>query len=350
MSTDKISIQELVDELSAKAGITKRVAEDFVKTLFGTIEDTLVGGDSVKIKDFGTFKLQSIEARKSVNVQTGEEITIPGYNKAIFVPETNLKELINEPFAHLEAVVLDDIENNNTNDKLRNFSEQADEIKSIMLDIEALSSKKNKEEQETEIEINHKQIIEMKEEEIEYQPVQSEPEMEPATDESLNDLFYEKPRRGWLWILLIVLILLIGAGVYIFMACPDVADKLKFWDKQQAPVEEVVVEVTEKIEQPAEDTADELQLLFESPRVYTEYLATVKLPEGSRLARLSQLYYGHPYFWIYIYEANMDKIKHPNVIPTGTLIRVPKVNPLLIDVCNPRCLEMAHEAEPSYLK
>ena len=347
MSTEKISNQELVEELAAKLDITKRAAEDFVKTFWGTIEETLLSGDSVKIKDFGTFRPQLMDARKSVNVTTGEEMIIPGYTKVNFTPETSLKDLVNEPFAHLEAVALDEVENiGGDGGNMRHFSEQATEIKNIISDIEALSSKKeNEPEQENEMKITLKTESEMKDENIENQPVQSENKAELTTNESLDDLFYEESsRKKRLWFIIILCILIAG-GVVVFFACPELVEKLKFWDKQ-AP-EEVVIKVEEIVE-PVE--INDLKVLFDTPRVYNEYLATVKLPEGSRLARLALLYYGHPYFWIYIYEANKDKIKNPNRVPAGMLIRVPKVNPQLIDANNPRCLEIAHEAEPMYLK
>ncbi len=150
MSKDKISTQEVVEAISTQLNISKRVADDFVKTMFSVIEEALMAGESVKIKGFGTFKTQWNAARKSVNVQTGEEFVIDGYYKVNFTPELGLKDLVNEPFAHLEAVELD--KNNATEDAtkdvalepeefdgLRIFSEQAIEIKDILAEINALT-------------------------------------------------------------------------------------------------------------------------------------------------------------------------------------------------------------------
>jgi len=57
MSKEKISSQEIIDLVASKLSVSKRVAEDFLKVMFATIEDALVEGESVKIKNFGTFKL-----------------------------------------------------------------------------------------------------------------------------------------------------------------------------------------------------------------------------------------------------------------------------------------------------
>jgi nucleoid DNA-binding protein len=168
MSKDKISTQEIAELLSLKAGISKKAADDFIKQLFATIEDSLLTGEQVKVKNLGTFKLQWNEPRKSVNVQTGEEIILAGYNKVSFTPDAGLKDLVNEPYAHLEPVVLD--ENNEPEqeetpepeadvlpDPLRIFTEQANEIKDILSEIQSLSAIHNatpqEEEEETEEDI-----------------------------------------------------------------------------------------------------------------------------------------------------------------------------------------------------
>lgn len=79
MSKEKISSQEITDLLASKASVSKRAAEEFLKVMIATAEDALLAGEVVKIKNFGTFKLLWNEPRKSVNVQTGEEIMLAGY-------------------------------------------------------------------------------------------------------------------------------------------------------------------------------------------------------------------------------------------------------------------------------
>ena len=351
MNTEKISIQEIADELSAKLNITKRASEEFIKTLFGTIEEALLNGDLVKIKDFGIFKPQLLEPRKSVNIQTGEEIIIPGHTKVSFTPETSLKELVNEPFAHLESVVLDNTESAEVadNSHLHHFTEQATEIKSIISDIEALSY--TEKESEEEIKVTYKMPNEMKNNEIEEEPfLTKNTEQEKENDEDLEYYPYERKRRTWLWVSLILLAILIGFVIYVFIKCPETAERFKFW-KQGTTVEQIATtDTTNAADTTAIDGIDELQVLFDTPRVYNEYLATVRLPAGSYLAHLARDYYGHPYFWVYIYEANKDNIKYPNYILIGKTVRVPKVNPMLIDASNPRCLEKAQELERIYLK
>lgn len=158
MSKDKLTIQELTDLIAQRAGVSKKIAEDFLKAFFLTIEDSLLADDFVKIKNFGTFKKQWNEARKSINVRTGEEIQIEGFNKVVFTPDNSLKELVNEPYAHLEPLQLDDdvveiktepVEE--TFSPLHIFTEQASEIKDILSEINALSALHSISEQKTDI-------------------------------------------------------------------------------------------------------------------------------------------------------------------------------------------------------
>ena len=104
----KVTIQDLVDGLSKKVGLSRRGAESFVKSFFLVIEESLDRDSYVKIKGLGTFKLIDIDSRESVDVNTNERIIIHGYRKVSFTPDSNLKERINKPFAHYETIQLKD--------------------------------------------------------------------------------------------------------------------------------------------------------------------------------------------------------------------------------------------------
>lgn len=105
---DKLSLQDLVDILSKKAKITKKDADSFFREFFQLILERIFDNDSVKIKDFGTFKLISVSSRESVNVNTGEKIEIPSHYKLSFLPDKILKNLVNKPFSQFETILLED--------------------------------------------------------------------------------------------------------------------------------------------------------------------------------------------------------------------------------------------------
>lgn len=105
---NKITLSDLIDLLAEQAGIPTSEAEGFLRTLFDTITETLFKDEVVKIKDFGTFKLTLIQARESIDVNSGEKIEIPAHNRLSFSPATTLKEIVNKPFSHFETVLLDE--------------------------------------------------------------------------------------------------------------------------------------------------------------------------------------------------------------------------------------------------
>lgn len=105
---ERISIQDVAAVLVEKYGLRKKDAERFAVTLFEVVKDGLAVDRHVKIKGLGTFKIIDIEARKSVNVNTGEHVVIEGHDKITFTPDTTMKELVNRPFSQFETVVLND--------------------------------------------------------------------------------------------------------------------------------------------------------------------------------------------------------------------------------------------------
>lgn len=105
---EKLNIQDLIDLLAEKHGMSRKNADSFVKEFFLLIEESLEKDKYVKIRGLGTFKLIDVESRESVNVNTGERFEIQGHTKVSFTPEPSLKDIINKPFAHFETVVLND--------------------------------------------------------------------------------------------------------------------------------------------------------------------------------------------------------------------------------------------------
>lgn len=105
---ERLTLQDLIDLLAEKKNITKKEAENFLRELINLVTETIQDKDFVRIKDFGTFKLTLVSARKSVNVNTGEDINIPPHYRLSFTPDKLLREGVNKPFAHFESVLLND--------------------------------------------------------------------------------------------------------------------------------------------------------------------------------------------------------------------------------------------------
>lgn len=105
---NKKSIQDIAKVLVEKYGLETKEAEIFVDAMFDTIKEGVEHEGIVKIKGFGTFKIIGVEARESVNVNTGERVMIESHGKITFTPDSMMKELVNKPFSQFETVLLND--------------------------------------------------------------------------------------------------------------------------------------------------------------------------------------------------------------------------------------------------
>ena len=620
MSNAKLSASEIVELMVKDRMITKKSAEEFVKVFFSVIEDALKDGETVKIKGLGTFKSQWNEARKSVNVNTGEEIVIDGYYKAVFIPENDLRELINEPFSHLEPVELnplsdnlpeqmqDDAEEDEPEnfseplEPLRVFGEQAEEIKELLSEINSFSTPKvrsndtvtenessqlpdpdekteeeitlentpmdkpesvsevaeiilapetlhtpehtgNKEtefnfdgfdivreistrfglpagaaavalineesdqlpaEAESETESNISEVLpeeipentvaaekheiddreaeddndddekQEKFEEIDDDDETDENEADDETDEESDEdeaddetdedeqlipeddteaedgddndedtdetvvelpevvtqtdeeaaetieadntaakekyveplvavknarsetykkkivstnassshkrrrhyhVEEKKKRPVWLYTLLGIAALgLVFFGAFYFVKnildkqkdamymeyladstvralnTKEVLDSMTPAGDSIATTDTVAVKATDESVQTVISEAPAAGNIFDAPRTYTELITTEKMVTGSQLTKFARKYYGHPHFWVYIYEANREAIKDPNNVPLGINIKIPKLDARLADPASRECLNYALKLQSEYLK
>ena len=98
----------LSEMLMSKFNISEQESNNFIAEMFKLIEDALKTDKQVKVKGLGSFKLTTVNARESVDVNTGERIVIESREKISFSPDTSLSDLVNSPFAQFETVVLND--------------------------------------------------------------------------------------------------------------------------------------------------------------------------------------------------------------------------------------------------
>ena len=103
-----IRLSRLAASLARKHGISQRAAERFLTTMAEVMNDGLHYDKTLKVKGLGSFKVTSVNARESVNVNTGERILIDGREKITFTPEQSMRDFVNKPFAQFETVVVND--------------------------------------------------------------------------------------------------------------------------------------------------------------------------------------------------------------------------------------------------
>ena len=86
---------ELINVVTAEAGVSKKEAEAVVNATFNAIAEALKAGDKVQLIGFGTFEVKDVAAREGRNPKTGETIAIPAGKKPAFSASKALKDAVN---------------------------------------------------------------------------------------------------------------------------------------------------------------------------------------------------------------------------------------------------------------
>ena len=105
---NRLSIQDLASILSTQTGKSEEEAFRFLQEFIAVVSDGVYNDKLVKVKGLGTFKIIDVDARESINVNTGGRVLIEGHSKLTFTPDSVMKEIVNKPFSQFETVVLND--------------------------------------------------------------------------------------------------------------------------------------------------------------------------------------------------------------------------------------------------
>ncbi len=365
MADEKITIVTLRKALAQKTGVSEEIVGKFLTHLFPAIAAGIREDKQVRINGFGIFKLQWNEPRKSVNIRTGETIIIDGYNKVVFTPDSTLKEQINEPFAHLETVVIDgeEIPRKANVDPMQKFGEQAEEIESLLAEIGDLGTAGNEimpietaaKEEVTEVipkstEIEAEVVFDSIEENPTSIVIEKSAESNETSRAETLPKKIDKPFNAWRIGGITISCFCVLLVVFYFFARHQLEQWADGLQTKLQPIEEKTLEQLETTpiqasEEPLVEPIDSTPQV----RTYAEFIKIEKLTYGSRLSWLSRKYYGAPDFWVYIYEANKDKLPDPSVIPIGTEIRIPKLPKELIDTRNAESMRKAKELHKQIL-
>ena len=87
---------QLIEALAKAEGLTIKKAETVINTMFGAIEDALVQGDRVEIRDFGSFKVKEYDGYQGRNPKTGEIIAVGKKKLPFFKVGKELKESVDK--------------------------------------------------------------------------------------------------------------------------------------------------------------------------------------------------------------------------------------------------------------
>ncbi len=387
---NKITFVEIAEQIAESTSTSKRVCELFLRELVATITQALIGGEDVKIKGVGTFKVTRTKTRKSVSISTGDAIEIDGYNKLSFTPDKSLAEAVNQPFAQFETVFLDDAM---TDEKLAEIDKEypslfdegsldvtAQPVKVETSDgtgstgaTEATGATDGTESTEstdvtdvtestgatettgatdetgpTELESKDvtvvPTVVSEPSEPVRVEPVsrpmlvgipidgptQPKPEPEPVEETNEDEYFYRPAPRN------------------AYTPTPEqlAAHSRKLDKRWIGLVVGILIGCLLMwfVMRGCEKTGSEPQTVVPADtvaQVEEEPVVTETITDQNVLSTMAARHYGSQWFWVYIYEENKDKIKNPDNVPLGTVVVIPPADKYGIDAKDPKSLKKA---------
>ena len=87
---------ELIDAVTVKAGIPRKRAEEVVNLVFESMRESLMAGDRIEIRGFGSFKTKHYEPYMGRNPKTGRLIQVKEKVLPVFKVGKELKNRVNE--------------------------------------------------------------------------------------------------------------------------------------------------------------------------------------------------------------------------------------------------------------
>lgn len=85
---------ELIDKISASAGLSKADAGKALDSTLNAIKASLKKGQKITLVGFGTFSVVKRKSRKGRNPRTGDVITIPASKTPKFTAGKALKDAV----------------------------------------------------------------------------------------------------------------------------------------------------------------------------------------------------------------------------------------------------------------
>lgn len=343
---NRLTIQDLAGLLAEYTGKDKNSTERFLKEFVAVVSGGVCADKIVKVKGLGTFKIIRVEKRESIHVNTGERFLIPEHYKFSFLPDKELKELVNKPFSFFETTEIGenvDFSDLDTSDDDADEKDIEDEsIEEVMPEEQPIHIYNEEPEEKIETEPD----TEPEAETLSPHLMRGRIEADPITEESSiieADPIIEETqlscapassvgagrssfKRIYLLIACITLFAIVNVTVYLnrdfFLKSGNEVTHLA-----TAPL--VLLQTPDTLKQEripdavAPDTLPQQQTVAATPASSSKIIAKVKIEPGSRLTLIALEYYGSKVFWVYLYEYNKAVIKDPNNVSIGTVIEIP---------------------------
>ena len=87
---------ELVEIIAQETGVNKKDTGVIVNLIMENIGQSLVQGDKVELRGFGSFKVKTRRARLARNPRTGDSVDVPAKRVPFFKASNELKARLNK--------------------------------------------------------------------------------------------------------------------------------------------------------------------------------------------------------------------------------------------------------------
>lgn len=364
---NKINSQQLAQQLAVRSGLELKVCEAYLNELFSVVSQALQRGENVKISGLGTFKLNRVDERRSVDVSTGTSVVIPPHTKITFMPAKEVAALANAPFAMFEAVELTD-DMSVTELAALNGSES----KEVPEDTEITENSDNSEtlDLSEESEVSEKsglsensESAESSSDEVELSETSDNPETRLPVkyiypDREVEALGRRKFSYGFMVGFITALIALgaiVGCYWYFYHNVEqeeaEVEAENELVETPPVPVDTLGL-MTDTLPVNDSDTVAEDVAPVEDKVQLTQAEQVATAPSDNKpvydtvtktryLTTIAKEHYGSYHFWPYIYEENKSRLGHPDRIRPGTRVVVPPLSKYGVSPSRPADVEAA---------
>ena len=87
---------DIVTEIVKKTDIDKKIAEDVVNALMNTVKTSMVKGENIYLRGFGTFLIQHRAAKPGRNILNKSTVLIPAHTLPKFKPCKEFLNMVSE--------------------------------------------------------------------------------------------------------------------------------------------------------------------------------------------------------------------------------------------------------------
>ncbi len=349
MSRMIVALPGLSERLAAKTGVEQAVAEAFIIAYFDFITRGLTVNENVSIKGFGTFTRANYAD-----------------SPVVFKPCAEFELDVNRPFAIFQPVVIDasldaddvitDNETIHDVDDITTTPAPAQEpvAESAPLpepETTALSSEPPHETDEAEVKpeasepTGESADIEGHSENENTQPAEISTVETPAPQNDCDETEYDdslyaenstgisQRRHMTVSMLMLAIGLIIGAVFGYFLN--DYLKAMRIKSDQSSATAEILANDSLTLSADTLNvTSDAIDVTTKADTSLTTTEPVTKEPvtivtdtvtSQRFLTTMARKYYGHMEYWAFIYEANADRLGHPNRIKPGTVVNIPSL-------------------------